>query len=73
MAPITTAPKADRAAFLLGPPAYYAHEWFAREQRDLFTRTWHLVGTAEEVAAPGDYLTFAAGTDPLVITRGPRR
>ena len=58
-----------RATFLLGPPAYYDDAWFAREQRDLFTRTWHLVGTSEQVTAPGDYLTFPAGTDPLVVTR----
>jgi len=69
MTPIPTTPNRERATFLLGPPAYYAPEWFEREQRDLFTRTWHLVGTAEDVAAPGDYITFAAGSDPLVITR----
>jgi phenylpropionate dioxygenase-like ring-hydroxylating dioxygenase large terminal subunit len=61
---------AGRATFLLEPPAYFAEEVFAREQRELFTRTWHLAGTTDQVAEPGDYLTFDAGTDPVVVMRG---
>lgn len=58
------------AEFLLPPDAYSSAEWFTREQRGLFTHTWHLAGTADDVRNPGDYLTIATGSDSLVVVRG---
>jgi choline monooxygenase len=41
----------------------------AREERRVFARTWQLVGTAAQVARPGDYFTAAVGREPLVVAR----
>jgi Rieske 2Fe-2S family protein len=59
-----------RTEFLLRPEAYRSLEWFDCEQRILFTASWHLAATDEEVAQPGDYVTITAGSDPLVVVRG---
>jgi phenylpropionate dioxygenase-like ring-hydroxylating dioxygenase large terminal subunit len=56
--------------FLLPPSAYFDDDWYEREQRNLFARSWHLAATVEDVARPGDYVTYDAGTDPLVVVRG---
>lgn len=56
--------------YLLPPEAYYAADWYEREQRLLFGRTWHLVASAHELAEPGDYATVVAGHDPLLVLRG---
>src|SRR5262249_30721808 len=56
--------------FLLSPDAYYDDGWYEREQRLVFARSWHLVAATDELAAPGDYITFDAGADPLLVIRG---
>jgi choline monooxygenase len=56
--------------FLLAPRAYFGDEWYAREQEMLFARAWHLVGSADELATAGDFVTIDAGRDPLVVVRG---
>jgi Rieske 2Fe-2S family protein len=56
--------------YLLPAQAYFSGEWFEREQRLLFGRTWHLVASAEELGEPGDYATVSAGHDPLLVVRG---
>ena len=58
-----------RAEFLLPTDAYVDAGWYAREQRRLFARTWHLAASADELAQPGDYVTIDAGSDPLVVIR----
>jgi Rieske 2Fe-2S family protein len=54
---------------LLPASAYWSPEWFEREQDLLFSHTWHLVGSEEDLPEPGSYVTYRAGHDPLVITR----
>ena len=56
--------------FLLPPSAYFDDEWFEREQHRLFASSWHLAAAADEIAAPGDFVTIDAGRDPLVVVRG---
>jgi choline monooxygenase len=56
--------------YLLPPAAYFAEEWFEREQRLLFGHTWHLVASSHELREPGDHATVVAGPDPLLVTRG---
>jgi phenylpropionate dioxygenase-like ring-hydroxylating dioxygenase large terminal subunit len=56
--------------YLLAPEAYWSQESFDDEQRHLFARTWHLVADASELTEPGDYVTFSAGTDPMVVVHG---
>lgn len=55
---------------LLPPSAYLDPAHLAAERRSVFRRSWLLAGAAEELAAPGSYVTLAAGDDPLVVVRG---
>ncbi|MDQ1418226.1 MAG: choline monooxygenase [Acidimicrobiaceae bacterium] len=61
---------AAATGYLLPPEAYWTEEWFEREQRLLFSRTWHLAASETELANPGDFVTLEAGFDPLVVVRG---
>jgi Rieske 2Fe-2S family protein len=54
---------------LLPADAYWSQEWFDRELDELFSHTWHLVGTIDELARPGAFVTYTAGRDPLVVLR----
>jgi choline monooxygenase len=40
------------------------------EQRAVWGRAWHVVGRAEQVAAPGDFLTAEVVGEPIVVVRG---
>lgn len=60
----------DPPQYVLPPEAYWSAEWFEREQRRVFARTWHLVADVAELGEPGDYVTFRAGHDPMVVVRG---
>ncbi|MGE0131675.1 MAG: aromatic ring-hydroxylating dioxygenase subunit alpha [Blastocatellales bacterium] len=46
-------------------PAY-----LALEQRQIFNRTWQLVGRLDQVSEPGGYFTADVGEEPVVIVRG---
>ena len=50
---------------------YASEEIFALEKRWLFLTDWILVAREEELAAPGDYMTFRLVGEPFVVTRGP--
>ena len=39
------------ATFLLPPEAYWSTEWYEREQRELFGRTWSFVGPLDDLPA----------------------
>ncbi len=45
-------------------------EFFELEQQRLWPRVWVLAGRAEDVAGPGDYVTFDDLGVPLLIVRG---
>ena len=49
--------------------AYTCPQWFARERRDLFGRTWACAGIADDLPEPGDYATVLAGDHPLFVLR----
>ena len=53
--------------FALDPASYLDAGWYERERRDLFARTWALVGDASRLAAPGDHLTATVGGAPLLV------
>ena len=57
------------ARFLLSPDAYIDDAWFAREQRHVFARTWHVVAHAEQFSQTGDYVAVTVGGAPIVIVR----
>lgn len=40
------------------------------EQRQIFNRTWQLIGRLEQVSSPGDYFTADVLAEPLVLVRG---
>ena len=50
---------AERPASCSSPPAYTDDAWFAREQRLVFGRTWHVVAHVEQLALPGDFVDRA--------------
>lgn len=54
---------------LLPPASYFDHAWYEREQRDLFSRTYNLVGYESDIPAPGDYLVGHVGFDPFIVIR----
>jgi Rieske 2Fe-2S family protein len=60
----------DRPAYRLPPSAYFDPEWYERERRELFGKTWNLVGHVSEIPEPGDFFTATLGTEPVVVVRG---
>jgi len=54
------------------PGAWYTSpELLREERRALFDRSWALVGTVEQVAEVGAYVTATVGLSPLVVVRSP--
>ncbi len=48
--------------------AYTGADWYEREQRKLFARTWTCIGTLDDVPAPGDARpVLVAGRDLLLV------
>ena len=64
---------ARRTMPVLPVEAYTSREWFDREQRRIFSRTWAFAGLAEDLSEPGQYLTVQAGLNNLFIVMGPDR
>lgn len=57
------------ATNLLPREAYTSHDWYEREQRDLFGRTWAFAGTVHDLPNPGDYRTVQAGPYSMIVLR----
>ena len=52
------------------PGSFYASdEVYALEKEKIFMRDWMLVARDEELAQPGDYLTYQLLNEPIVVTR----
>jgi phenylpropionate dioxygenase-like ring-hydroxylating dioxygenase large terminal subunit len=68
----------DRTAPPVGFPAFHdiptarhtGDEFWQLEQAHLWPNTWVIAARAEDVAAPGDYVTFDDLGVPLLIVRG---
>ena len=54
---------------LLPVDAYTSQEWFEREQRDLFGKSWGFAGMAEDISEPGEYLCVSIGAWPIIVIR----
>ena len=53
------------------PSSYYADAaTLEKEHRDVFGRTWQLVGRAEQLAEPGSFFTATVGGELVVVVRG---
>lgn len=50
--------------------AYTSQDWFDREQKEIFSRTWRYAGFVEDVAEPGDYISVQAGLNNIFIVMG---
>jgi choline monooxygenase len=61
-------PSIERAYTL--PSSFYIDPKFVEEEkRNIFWRTWQIVGRHEQVAKPGDYFTINLCGEPLLIVR----
>jgi choline monooxygenase len=58
----------ERASHVPGD-IYSSPEVFAREKERIFLKDWLCVARAEEIAKPGDYMTFRIMGEPVLIVR----
>lgn len=57
-------------AVTIPPLLYHAPEVLALEQARIFAPGWVCPGLAADIAAPGDYLTYSIGAQPIFVVRG---
>jgi choline monooxygenase len=57
-------------AWTIPAPWYVDPRILQLEQRTVFANTWQMVGRADQVREPGDFLTWEIAGEPLVIVRG---
>lgn len=62
------APLAD--AYTIPAPWYTDERVAELERENVFARTWQVVGRAEQVAKPGQYVTADIAGEPVVVVRG---
>ena len=55
---------------MLPAGCYTEPEFFAFEQKEVFSRTWICVGRVEQVAERGDCFSWEVAGEPIVVTRG---
>jgi phenylpropionate dioxygenase-like ring-hydroxylating dioxygenase large terminal subunit len=58
------------ARFLLPRHAYDDPGWYGRERRNVFGRSWALIGTIDTLVAAGDYVCGDVGGVPIVAVQG---
>jgi choline monooxygenase len=63
-----SAPLAE--ALTIPAPWYVDRRVLDLELRTVFARTWQLVGRADQVREPGQYLTWDVAGEPIVVVRG---
>lgn len=59
-----------RTLHLLPVEAYTSQDWFDREMRDIFSKTWRYAGFMEDVGEPGQYITVQAGLNNIFVVMG---
>jgi choline monooxygenase len=57
-------------AWTIPAPWYFDPRVHELERRTVFSRTWQLAGRAEQVEAPGQYVTAEIAGEPVVVVRG---
>lgn len=50
--------------------AYTSQEWFAKEQKLLFSNIWQFAGMMEDIPDKGDHLCVSVGLHPIIVVRG---
>ncbi|MEZ4293460.1 MAG: aromatic ring-hydroxylating dioxygenase subunit alpha [Polyangiaceae bacterium] len=64
-------PSAPLAEASTIPASWYTDPRVAElERRSVFGNTWQMVGRADQVASPGQYLTASVAGEPVVVVRG---
>ncbi|MEM9743964.1 MAG: aromatic ring-hydroxylating dioxygenase subunit alpha [Pseudomonadota bacterium] len=56
--------------YRLPAEAYYSEDWYRREQRQLFRRTWNYIGDTADFPGTGSYRSLVLGGSPVVVVRG---
>ncbi|MGI9273587.1 MAG: aromatic ring-hydroxylating oxygenase subunit alpha [Endozoicomonas sp.] len=62
--------KPEKAEQLLPTYCYTKEQWFEREKKELFNRSWIYVCQASDLQKPGDFITVQVGEYPLVVIHG---
>jgi phenylpropionate dioxygenase-like ring-hydroxylating dioxygenase large terminal subunit len=57
-------------AWTIPAPWYVDPRVFDLERRTVFARSWQVVGRAEQVGRPGQYITHEIAGEPVVVVRG---
>ncbi len=57
---------------LISPAVLFDDELYQQEQERVFGRAWLVVGHADMVRKPGDYVTNYMGEVPVIVTRDPQ-
>ncbi len=57
-------------AWTIPAPWYVDPRVYDLERRTVFARTWQLVGRAEQVREPGQYVTAELAGEPVLVVRG---
>ena len=53
------------------PSEWYTNTAFLEQEKaKVFSRTWNLVGRADQVREPGDYFTATIADEPIIVVRG---
>jgi phenylpropionate dioxygenase-like ring-hydroxylating dioxygenase large terminal subunit len=60
----------DPPAISLPPQLFTSPEVYELERTRIFGRSWVLVGHADQLGKPGDYLALHVAGEPVAITRG---
>ena len=50
--------------------AYRSPEFFQAERREIFARSWLLVGHVSQLREPGDYVSMMIAGEPIAVVRG---
>ncbi|MGB1316671.1 MAG: aromatic ring-hydroxylating oxygenase subunit alpha [Flavobacteriales bacterium] len=53
---------------VLPKEAYTSQEWFKKEQKEIFSKTWQFAGFVEDVKEPGDLIMVQSGLYNLILT-----
>jgi len=62
-----------RKMHILPVDAYLSHEWFAKEQLYIFSKTWFYAGFLEDISEPGQYKSVQVGLNNIFIIMGKDR
>jgi len=60
-------------AWTIPAPWYVDSRVFDLERQTLFTHSWQMVGRADQVREPGQYITWELAGEPILVVRGSDR